>query len=92
MKNGTENNVKSQSEKAVDLFTGMMIDRMKQLVTSGSYTTSDYDANGKPINQKNKVNLLNSAERYYVANEVVTKLESINTDLWLLAWMEIVLI
>ncbi len=59
---------------------------MKQLVTSGSYTTSDYDANGKPINQKNKVNLLNSAERYYVANEVVTKLESINTDLWLLAW------
>ena len=59
---------------------------MKQLVTSGSYTTSDYDVNGKPINQKNKVNLLNSAERYYVANEVVTKLESINTDLWLLAW------
>ena len=59
---------------------------MKQLVTSGSYTTSDYDANGEPINQKNKVNLLNSAERYYVANEVVTKLESINTDLWLLAW------
>ena len=61
---------------------------MKQLVTSGSYTTSDYDANGKPINQKNKVNLLNSAERYYVANEVVTKLESINTDLWLLAWTD----
>ncbi len=59
---------------------------IKQLVTSGSYTTSDYDASGKPINQKNKVNLLNSAERYYVANEVVTKLESINTDLWLLAW------
>jgi predicted ribonuclease YlaK len=59
---------------------------MKQLVTSGSYTTSGYDTNGKPVNQKNKVNLLNSAERYYVANEIVTKLESINTDLWLLAW------
>ena len=26
------------------------------------------------------------AERYYVANEIVTRLESINTDLWLLAW------
>ena len=30
MKNGTENNAKSQSEKAVDLFTGMMIDRMNK--------------------------------------------------------------
>ena len=29
---------------------------------------------------------LNSAERYYIANEVVTRLETINTDLWLLAW------
>ena len=44
---------------------------MQQLVTSGSY---------------NVTGLLNSAERYYVANEVVTKLENINTDLWLLAW------
>jgi antirestriction protein ArdC len=31
MKNGTENNAKSQSEKAVDLFTGMMIDRMEAM-------------------------------------------------------------
>ena len=30
--------------------------------------------------------MLNSAERYYIANEVVTRLETINTDLWLLAW------
>ena len=59
---------------------------MKQLVTSGSYNVSDYDEKGNPVNKKHKVNLLNSAERYYVANEVVTKLESINTDLWLLAW------
>ena len=31
MKNGTENNAKSQSEKAVDLFTGMMIERMEAM-------------------------------------------------------------
>lgn len=59
---------------------------MKQLVTSGSYTVSDYDASGKPVDKKHKVNLLNSAERYYIANEVVSRLENINTDLWLLAW------
>ena len=59
---------------------------MKQLVTSGTYNVSGYDATGKPINKKHKVNLLSSAERYYIANEVVTKLETINTDLWLLAW------
>lgn len=55
---------------------------MKQLVTSGSYNVTGAD--GK--DEKHKINLLNSAERYYVANEVVTKLEDINTDLWLLAW------
>lgn len=55
---------------------------MKQLVTSGSYNVTNAD--GKT--EKHKVNLLNSAERYYVANEIVTRLESINTDLWLLAW------
>ena len=55
---------------------------MQQLVTSGSYTVTGADGN----KEKHKVNLLNSAERYYVANEVVTRLETINTDLWLLAW------
>lgn len=55
---------------------------MKQLVTSGSYDVTN--AEGKT--GKHKVNLLNSAERYYIANEVVTRLETINTDLWLLAW------
>lgn len=59
---------------------------MKQLVTSGTYNVSGYDVSGKPVNEKHKVNLLSAAERYYVANEVVTKLETINTDLWLLAW------
>ena len=55
---------------------------MKQLVTSGSYTVTGADDS----KEKHKVNLLNSAERYYIANEVVTRLETINTDLWLLAW------
>lgn len=55
---------------------------MKQLVTSGSYDITNAD--GKT--EKHKANLLNSAERYYIANEVVTRLETINTDLWLLAW------
>ena len=59
---------------------------MKQLVTSGSYNVDDFDSQGNPTTQKHKVNLLSSAERYYVANEVVSKLENINTDLWLLAW------
>ena len=72
------------SEEVTDAATQMasLYPFMKQLVTSGSYNVTGSD--GQP--EKHKVNLLNSAERYYVANEVVTKLENINTDLWLLAW------
>ena len=78
------------SEELVDATTQMLslsqmlslYPFMKQLVTSGSYNVTNSD--GKT--EKHKVNLLNSAERYYVANEIVTRLESINTDLWLLAW------
>ena len=55
---------------------------MKQLVTSGSYDVTNQDGN----KEKHKVNLLSSAERYYIANEVVTRLEAINTDLFILAW------
>lgn len=55
---------------------------MKQLVTSGTYNVIGDD--GK--NEKHKVNLLSSAERYYIANEVVSRLEAINTDLFILAW------
>lgn len=55
---------------------------MKQLVTSGSYDVAGGDGN----KEKHKVNLLSSAERYYIANEVVTRLETINTDLFILAW------
>lgn len=72
------------SEELTDAATQMasLYPFMKQLVISGSYTVTNSD--GK--NEKHKVNLLSSAERYYVANEVVTRLEAINTDLWLLAW------
>jgi hypothetical protein len=59
---------------------------LKQLVTSGTYNTTDYDSQGNLINKKNKVNLLNSAERYYICNTVVDKLENINTSLYLLSW------
>ncbi len=55
---------------------------MKQLVTSGTYNVTSADG----TNEKHKVNLLSSAERYYIANEVVTRLETINTDLLILAW------
>lgn len=55
---------------------------MKQLVTSGKYDVTGDD--GK--NEKHKVNLLNASERYYIANEVVSRLEAINTDLFILAW------
>lgn len=55
---------------------------MKQLVTSGTYDVSTVEG----TTEKHKVNLLSSAERYYIANEVVTRLEAINTDLFILAW------
>lgn len=76
------------SDELTDAATQMasLFPFMKQLVTSGTYNVDGYDSQGKPTTEKHKVNLLNSAERYYVANEVVSKLETINTDLWLLAW------
>ena len=55
---------------------------MKQLVTSGTYDVSTAEG----TTEKHKVNLLSAGERYYIANEVVTRLEAINTDLFILAW------
>lgn len=76
------------SDELTDAATQMasLFPFMKQLVTSGTYNVDGYDSQGNPTTEKHKVNLLNTAERYYVANEVVSKLETINTDLWLLAW------
>lgn len=59
---------------------------MAQLVTNGSYNVTGFNNKGDIVQEKHKVNLLNSAERYYVANNVVTKLENINMSLYLLAW------
>lgn len=72
------------SEELTDVATQMaaLYPFMKQLVTSGSYDVTGAD--GK--DEKHKINLLSSAERYYIANEVVTRLEAINTDLFILAW------
>jgi len=72
------------SDELTDAATQMaaLFPFMKQLVTSGKYNVTGDD--GK--NEKHKVNLLNASERYYIANEVVSRLEAINTDLFLLAW------
>lgn len=72
------------SDELTDAATQMtaLFPFMKQLVTSGKYDVTGDD--GK--NEKHKVNLLNASERYYIANEVVSRLEAINTDLFILAW------
>lgn len=72
------------SDELADAATQMAViyPFMKQLVTSGTYNVTGADG----TNEKHKVNLLSSAERYYIANEVVTRLETINTDLFILAW------
>ena len=53
-----------------------------QLVTSGSYNQRNSDG----TIDKKKVNLLDASERYYILNEVVSRLENISTSLWLLSW------
>lgn len=60
---------------------------MRELVVSGSYSFDEYDAQlQKVVTRHKKVNLLNSAERYYVCTTVLSKLEDINTRLRLFAW------
>lgn len=55
---------------------------MSQLVTSTSYSFSDKKDTETSENGKNNVNLLSAAERYYIANEVVRKLEKLYNRLW----------
>lgn len=91
LKNSVKGNLKGTaiaaivSDEITDAATQMaaLYPFMQQLVTSGSYNVTGGD--GK-TEKYHKVNLLSSAERYYVANEVVTRLEAINTDLFILAW------
>ena len=90
LKNSVKGNLKGTaiatlvSDEITDAATQMaaLYPFMQQLVTSGSYNVTNVEGN----TEKHKVNLLSSAERYYVANEVVTRLERINTDLFILAW------
>ena len=90
LKNSVKGNLKGTaiatlvSDEITDAATQMaaIYPFMQQLVTSGSYNVTGSDGS----TEKHKVNLLSSAERYYVANEVVTRLERINTDLFILAW------
>lgn len=48
---------------------------MQQLVTSGTY---DVSGSNDKKSQAHKVNLLNSSERYFIAQEVVNRLNKIN--------------
>lgn len=90
LKNSVKGNLKGTaiaalvSDEITDAATQMaaLYPFMQQLVTSGSYNVTNAEGN----TEKHKVNLLDSAERYHVANEVVTRLERINTDLFILAW------
>lgn len=72
------------SKELTDVYEQMasLVPFVSQLVTSGSYNVSD----GNGGKEKHKVNLLNAAERYYVINEIQSRLEMINVDLYLLAW------
>lgn len=72
------------SNKKKDIYNQIasLVPFMTQLVESGTYNVPD----GKGGNEKHKVNLLNSAERYYIANEVLFRLEAINTDIYIMAW------
>lgn len=56
---------------------------MYQLVTSGTYNSYNTETGQT---EPHKVNLLNAAERYYIANEVVSRLERINTKIFILGW------
>lgn len=42
--------------------------------------------NSKDTDDKKNVNLLNAAERYYIAQTVLDKLKSINRQIWYLNW------
>ncbi len=71
------------SDKIADIYLelGSLIPFVSQLVSSGSY---DVPTAGK--NENHKINLLNSAERYYIANTILSRLEKINVDLYILSF------
>lgn len=72
------------SDKIKDIYVEMatLAPFMYQLVSSGSYNVTGKDGN----KESHKINLLNASERYYVANQVVSRLDRINTNLIILTW------
>lgn len=71
---------KTLSSVAVEMVT--LSTFMSDLVTNSKFTFKDQPNSG----DKKNVNLLSAAERYYIANEVVSRLEKIYRKLWLLTW------
>lgn len=59
---------------------------MAELVTSGTYSSKDIDESGNEVTKHNKVNLLDTYDRYIICNEVLYRLEKINSSLYYLAW------
>lgn len=59
---------------------------MSQLVTSTSFSFKDKETTEEVSSDKKNVNLLSAAERYYIANEVVSKLESLNRKINYITW------
>lgn len=55
---------------------------VNSLVKGTSYSWGEKEM--KEGDQKQQINLLNAAERYYIANEVVSRLESLSYELWIL--------
>lgn len=71
-------------EESKDLWneSAALIPFLYQLIKTGTYNRRNDDGS---VDRK-KVNLLNAYERYYILNEVVSRLENIDTDLMCLTW------
>lgn len=73
------------SKTCQDLITEMttLYSFMSQLVVSSSYSFGEKDSSDS---KKKNINLLSAAERYYIANEVVYRLQKIYRKLWIITW------
>lgn len=71
-------------EEAKDLVdqSSALLPFLYQLIKTGTYNRRNDDGSV----DKKKVNLLNAYERYYILDQVVSRLENIDTDLMCLIW------
>lgn len=79
----------SRTTEEVSLEMASLYEFMQTMVTSTSYSFSNKkDSSGSTSSGggKKNVNLLSAAERYYIANEVVYRLEKIYNKLWTITW------